>query len=691
MYLRISAQYTSRFQHPPGHAILAPFLPALWDIPALQSNPTSRIAEYALRDMRARTPRAIWLLIAILALTQPLVHGLCLYFPPEGTVATGLHIPDSALFLHAMDMFPTGFHSAYATCQAAAGDASIAYYSVPHLWLYGVLGLIARLMPLDPFLTYGIANGLGAAFYLWVVFRLLIVIVPRFAVAAFVLFTLSGGPGGLLYTITGLCGLHGVSAFEAYFHRFAVYDLMEGPHFNPVLYFPRLYYTLSLACCLGGLGSIVGRVQRGETSWPWGWMIAIAVGSFLDARYTVFTFALLVLFLACERNCDGNFRWWALAAYGLPGGAGFLVAAALMRVNPAVVENHLVVGNMAMWFSPFAIVTWLHWLAGGRVLLHGAQMAPLPARVLLFAGLGYLAAFSAGYVVYQGFYGNLLAGRDGSVAAAISDWALMGGVAGVGLAYWTGRRAAPPRHSRDARHGASTSGATVVDCGSMTWLLLWLLGFTALSMSGFGQGWFLQFGPQRLQVFIWLPLCIVAAMGLATLSTRVQQTAWGMLLVCGVSSVAVAVLAFQSPLGRVDAQGPFSSLHTEIMRLDDGRLIEAIGKGCVLASSPASDVVVRLKGNPVVFGIGTFNLTDQPYSELREEVEVFFDAETPDGVRRDIAARWCVAWVYCPATWPVEPAVREQLRASTWLEVAAEAGDGMLLRVRRDGGTGSDP
>jgi hypothetical protein len=133
--------------------------------------------------LRARTPRAIWLLIAILALTQPLVHVLCLDFPPSGTVVTGLHIPDSALFLHAMDMFPSGFHSAYATCQAA-GDASIAYYSVPHLWLYGLLGLIARVLPLDSFLTYGIANGLGAAFYLWVVFRFLLVIVPRFAVTS---------------------------------------------------------------------------------------------------------------------------------------------------------------------------------------------------------------------------------------------------------------------------------------------------------------------------------------------------------------------------------------------------------------------------------------------------------------------------------------------------------------------------
>lgn len=621
-----------------------------------------------------RTPRAIWLLIAALALTQPLVHGLCLYFPPDGTTPTGLHIPDSALFLHAMDMFPTGFHSAYATCQAGAGDASIAYYSVPHLWLYGVLGLIARLMPLDPFLTYGIANGVGAAFYLWVVFRLLIVIVPRFAVAAFVLFTLSGGPGGLLYVITGLCGLHGHPAFEEYFHRFAVYDLMEGPHFNPVLYFPRLYYTLSLACCLGGLGSIVGRVQRGETSWPWGWMVAIAVGSFLDARYTVFTFVLLVLFLACERECDWKAKSRALAAYGLPGGSGFLVATALMGLNPAVVENHLVVGNMAMWFSPFVVVTWLHWLVGGRVLWRSALEAPLRARVLLVAGLGYLAAYAMGYVLYQGFYGNLLAGRDGSVASAISDWALMGGVAG-GVAVI----------------GKTPGGMRPKTDTTLTWFLLWLLGFTSLSLSGFGQGWFLQFGPQRLQVFIWLPLCIVAAMGLATLSQRIQRVAWSALLVCGVSSVSVAVLAFQSPLGRAEGRGPFADLHAQVMRAEDGALIDAIGEGTVLAPSPGSDVVVQLKGNPVVFGIGTFNLTDQPYSELREEVEVFFHAETSDGVRRDIAARWCVAWVYCPATWPVEPAVREQLRASTWLEVAAAAGDGMLLQVRRDGGTGSDP
>src|SRR5690606_34297600 len=111
---------------------------------------------------------------------------------------------------------------------------------------------------------------------------------------------------------------------------------------------------------LGGLSALIARLRRGDSTWPWSWMVAIGVGSFLDARYTVFTMALLVLYLACDLDNTWKTKWRALAAYGLPGGVGFLMAAALMRLNPAVVENHLVVGNMAMWFSPFVIVTWLH-------------------------------------------------------------------------------------------------------------------------------------------------------------------------------------------------------------------------------------------------------------------------------------------------------------------------------------------
>lgn len=621
-------------------------------------------------DTARPTPRWVWGIVLALAALQPLTHLLVLYAPPADTVATGLGIPDSALFLYSMDMFPSGFHSAYATCQTESGDASVRFYNVPHLWLHGLLGLIARVLPFDPFLFYGLTNGIGVAFYLWVVYRFLVFVVPACAHSAFLLFALSGGPGGLLYLATGFAGLHGHPLFEEYFFRFAVYDLMEGPHFNPVLYAPRLYYTLSLGCCLGGLGSVLQGVKRGDAPLHWGWLVAIFLGTFLNARYGVFAFGVLVLYMFAH-GTNGGMDWKrALLAYGLPVAAGFLLAGALGRLNPAVVENVLEVGNMALWFSPLVIVTWLHAIVLAPSVTRHLKDSPLRVRLLLFGGLGYLAAYGIGYFLYQGYYGNLLNGRDGSVAAAVSDYALLGALEGVIWA-WQGRMATP--ENRSAKSSAMAQ-----------WLLLWLVGYTALALSGFGQGWFLRFGPQRLQVFLWLPLCTLAAMGLATWPAWWRRMAYGVLLGCGITSIAVATLVFQSPVGRAGAQGPYAHLHAENMHAIDARLMDALGEGTVLAPAPASDVVVRRRGNPVVFGIGSFNLTDVPYVELRAVVDTFFSPETPDEARREIATDWCVDWIYCPHTWPMDPSTRDQLRAVPWLEMMADDGDGMVFRVRRD-------
>lgn len=621
-------------------------------------------------DPAPRTPRWVWGLILALAAIQPVVHLLALYAAPDDTVPTGLDIPDSALFRYSMDMIPSGLHSHYATCQSELGDASIRFYSVPHLWLYGLLGLVTRVLPGDPFLYYGLANGLGALLYLWVVYRLLVLVSPAHAGPAFLLFALSGGPGGLLYLAAALAGLHGHPAFDAYFFRFGVYDLMEGPHFNPVLYFPRLYYTLSLAGCLGGLGAVLQDLERSETRVAWGWTVAVLAGSFLDARFAAFTFGLLLLYLFCHGAYDTRRKKRALLAYGLPGGAGFLLAGALMRLNPAVIGNHQSAGAMAMWFSPFVVVTWLHWIGAGPIIAGGSRRATGSVRLLLGAGLGYLAAYAAGYFLYQMYYGNLLAGRDGSVAAAISDWALPGALAGAVWAWWK----APVSDS---------ASETPVD-PAVSWLLLWLVGYTALSLSGFGGGWFLRFGPQRLQVFLWLPLCALAAMGLAAWTRPWRRAAYSVLVGCGVCSMGVAAFAFQSPLGRTGAAGPYPELHAEIMHEADARMMDSLGDGMLLAPAPAGDIIVRRRGNPVVFGIGSFNLTDRPYAEPRAAADVFFDLETPDATRRAIARNWCVDWVYCPATWPVAAATREHLKAEPWLEVVAEEGDGMVLRVLRD-------
>ncbi len=608
-------------------------------------------------------PRAIGVLIVLLAALQPLVHALILWAPPPGTVPTGLHIPDSALFIESMDMFPSGFASPYATCQASQGDQARVYYSVPHLWLYGLLGLLKGFLPIPPFLLYGLANGMGMACFLWVTYRFLGVVVPRLATTAFVLFALGGGPGGILYLLTGLLGMHDAPDFEAGFFRFAVYDLMEGPHFNPVLYGPRLYYTLSLAGCLAALTSLIRWTRGAGSRLPWGGLVALLLASFLNARYGTFTSILMLMYLLLEGTATPKRRVLAAGYFPLVSGLGVRLAFLLLRSNPAVVENHVVVGNMAMWFSPFILVAGCPLLIGAPYIYQRIQGAQRLLRILLSATVGYLVAYAIGYLLYQGYYGNLLRGNDGAVAAAISDGALLGALPGL-LWGW--------RHRGDA-----ASVPAVPD-----WILLWFLSFTALSLSGFGQGWFLRFGPQRLQIFLWLPLAILAAQGLIWMAPSRRMVAQGIVLGMGLTSMGVALIAFQTALGRHNAEGPWPALHAESMSLIDQRLLEHLGAGTVLAPAPASDVVVRQRRNPVVFGVGSFNLTDQAYPMLAETVAAFLDPTSSEATRKQIADTWCVDWIYLPHTWPVAEDTRTALDVTPWLEAVRHEGRGAVYRVK---------
>jgi len=612
---------------------------------------------------RRPMPWAIGALILVLAALQPIVHAFILWAPPPGTTPTGLHIPDSALFIESMDMFSSGFASPYATCQAAHGDASRVYYSVPHLWLYGLLGVLKDSLPVPLFLFYGLANGIGMACFLGVVYRFLTVVVPRLANTAFLLFALGGGPGGLVYLSTGLLGMQDTPTFETWFFRFAVYDLMEGPHFNPVLYGPRLYYTLSLAGCLAALTSLLTWTRGAQSRLPWGGLVVLLLASFLNARYGTFTSVLMLMYVLLEGTATPKRRLLAATYFLLASGLGVRIALLLLRSNPAVVENHVVVGNMAMWFSPFILVAACPLLSCAPYVYQRVQGGPPLLRITLSALLGYLLAYGMGYLLYQGYYGNLLTGNDGAVAAAVSDWALLG----VPVGWAWGRR---------------FSGGTTVAPAVPEWILLWFFGFAALALSGFGQGWFLRFGPQRLQILLWLPLAILAAQGLTLMSPARRQVALGIVLAMGTTSMAVALGAFQTSLGRHHAEGPWPELHAESMSTVDQRLLEHLGSGTVLAPAPASDVVVRQFGNPVVFGIGSFNLTDQPFPVLSERVATFLDPGTPDRERQRIAETWCVDWVYLPHTWPVAEATRRALEETPWLEAVAAEGRGALFRVK---------
>ncbi|HPO15814.1 MAG TPA: hypothetical protein PLI09_20400 [Candidatus Hydrogenedentes bacterium] len=634
--------------------------------------------------MNEETRRISWwtgALIVILSMLQPVVHLLIYYCPPEGTVPTGLHIPDSALFLQSMVTVDSKFESPYATCHAGHGWHSPVYFSMPHLLLYEGLGRF-RTLGLPPFLLYGFANGVGVLCFLWVVYWLLRELFLQQAGRVFFLFVLSGGLGGVLYLLTGAIGWHEHPLFEKYFTRFALYELMEGPHLNPVLYYPRFYYTLSLAFCLGGFAALVRAARKQNSRYLYYWLLLAGIGSFINARFAVFVTGLAVLFLMFESDLSVGRRLALAAGYGIPSGLGLLAAYQWMRVNPTVMENHVQVGNMAMWLSPFITVAWLHVLLGAKPLGQSIQRLSKFGRMLGGAAMGYLAAYGMLYVAYQGYYGNLLMGLDGSVAANISDWALGGAVLGLLAAF---KRPEVQELQKP-----------------WDWAALWLLLYLAVALSGWGEGWFLRFGPQRLQVFIWLPLCLFAAIGLGGLKPAFARICWSILVVCGVASVGTATFLFQGPAGRAEARGPFTHYHAEIMTEHDAGLMEKVFDApgdMVLAPAPASDVIAmsrgrrltaafnpmgartREQGNPVVFGVGSFNLTDRPYVQLKTEVDAFFNPNTPEEVRRDIAMRWCVDVVYCPDTWPVDDRTVAALRQCSWLHEIGSSGRGAVFKA----------
>jgi len=603
-----------------------------------------------------RSPWWPWCVIAALALSQPALHYYLQHHPPSGVQFSGLSIPDSALFLESMARGAAlDFRSPYATCQSAWGDADPRFYAVPHLWLYAALGLFARLSGIGHFTLLGIANGAAFAFYLAMVWRFLRAAAPRYAAPAFALFTLGGGPGGLLYLGSLALGWTELPAFTDAFFRWSLYGLMEGPHFHPLLYAPRCYYTLALGIGFGALAAVCGGLRSDRAAPLLWWLPALALGAFLYARSGVF-FGVILLLVLAGAQARVTTRLSCLLGLAAPTLLGMALSAAVLRTNPQVVDNHLHAASMAMWLLPALVVCALPFAAAWQPIRSAWQSGGWLTSAVLRAGLGYLAAYAVLALGYMAYYGTLASGPEGSVAAAVSDWALVGLLFGL-----------LPR-------GELTESNVLAP-----WWGWWLVLFAALALSGFGGGWFLQFGPQRMQMLIWLPLCLLAAAGLAGIRPVVRRFVWVVLLACGISSIGVSLVFFQSHYGRADAQGPFAAYHAEAIVDADARALEVLGEGTLLSPAPMSDIAVRLKGNDVVYGVGTFNLTDVDYVVLRDGVQHFFSAEATDAERETFARAWCADYILCPATWPA-PAV-DALRRAAWLRVVHDDGGALLLAV----------
>lgn len=134
---------------------------------------------------RRLTPKAVWVIITLIALLEPLLHTWIALAPPEGVQPTGLHTLDTYAYVGALLHYNDNYYSPYTPCSAPTGDHHPDFYALPHHHLYGLLGYPARWLHLPPFIFLGLVHGAGIAFMLFTFWKLLRRAVPPLARDAF--------------------------------------------------------------------------------------------------------------------------------------------------------------------------------------------------------------------------------------------------------------------------------------------------------------------------------------------------------------------------------------------------------------------------------------------------------------------------------------------------------------------------
>ncbi|NUM54360.1 MAG: hypothetical protein HUU46_12000 [Candidatus Hydrogenedentes bacterium] len=573
------------------------------------------------------TPRRVWIICALFALLQPLTHALVIYCAPDDVIPTGLHKPDSAIFVHTMRMFETGFYSPYVTCRSELGDHSWRLFTTPFFLLYGIAGALGSLADIGAFTMLGLANGFCAACYLLAVYHFMRTILPKHADRAFVLFTFSGGLGGVTYAACAVFGVADTPAFSQWFYRFAIYDLVEGTNLAPYLLMPRLYYTLPLALGFAGLTSLL-------VSWRIQCPVHLAYSQallfvcvLLNARLGPPLGGIALLYLAHERS----FAWRRLAHAALPIALGVACASGIMRLNPSFVANVHSVVRQQMWFTSFVSAGFPLLMFACPLIVRDARALTGALRAVTFGGLGFLGVFTALFFFYQFYYGTVLTGADHAASVSVSDIALTGVALGL---VWS---ALGPRAHGRPEHG---------------WLIAWAVLFTAVAVSAFGQGWFLRFSPQRLMVFLGVPLSLLAAEAIRCVETvrpRLATACVAFVIGIGVPAIAVSSLVFQGPLGMRPGLASDIGMHTAYLREEDAECLAELGPGVVAAPWPYNDILSTRDGVRVLGGYGAADLSGEDAGELAAQVAEFFTPGTNAVKRGEFLERWCVNHVYLPS------------------------------------------
>jgi len=590
-------------------------------------------------------------------------------------VHSGIHHADSVIFIHAMRMFDTHFFAPYVSCDSPLGAHSYRYFPVSFLWMYGAAGSLGRLLHIPEFQWLGIINAVGMVTYLTTAYVFMVIAMPKYAPRAFLLLTLGGGLGGIFYVGARTMGWHTNPDFQDYFFRYALYELLEGPRMAPWLIAARLYYTLPLALCYGAATAYLLYLREPARRLWWIGAALLFAGAFLNLRLGPMIWGLLLLLLYVHTDVPLQKRVALAVQITIASFVALGLGWAMLQWNPVYQETALTLIRRSLWFSAFCSVAIFHLFLVPRILWREKDSLPFAGRLVLYGAGGYLVAYVILFALYHVYYGVFFRTADYAAAVRISDPALIGAVVGVA---WVLRKATTvPPTSKTAdplQH----------------WLLLWTILFLAVAISAWGQGWFLRLGPQRLVMFLGPPLCLLSSQALALIQERRPRTARviiGTWLACGLCSIIVAALYFQGPLGLdKPGTGPFAEYHGEVMSEADAACLESLGDGVVLAPAtlPSFGDFVTVRGNTGIHGLGAWDLADKSALYITKSVNAFFALDSSDDIRRAVIGEWCVDWVYCPDSNPVDPAVREQLRRIPWLEEVAAQDDALLFRVLPD-------
>ncbi len=621
---------------------------------------------------RPGTPR--WIIAIIIAMTaaEPMLHLWIPHAAPDGARWSGLHTVDTYAYLTAMK-HGASTYSPYARCTSSHGDTDPSLYSLPHHQMYAFIGTVGRWVHAPPFLWLGLINGLGVGLLLWAAWWLLREAVPRHAALAFVLFALGGGVAGIAYLIAQALGLGDQPGFAERFARVALYELSEGPRYQPWLLIARLYYALPMALGFLALGALLQGLRRYS-----GLHLAAAGGAMLACAFLnfrlgpmIWTAGVLYLFCAVHLPRGQRLRAGALLTVGMLAGAWQAVA--WLSANPELSAGAFRSLSGQMWLLSFLYASAGCWVLLPRGLWQGVRTLPRWPRAAGYAGLAFGVGYGLLYLAYQAYYGNTLRGGDTNAAIFASDPALA-------LALFMGVLALG--RSRDRVDPERLAHA---------WFALWFLAFFCMAIAAFGRGWFLQFMPQRFMVVLGLPMAVVVAAGLQPLATRRPMIAWGVgsaIVVGGIVSMGVTWLGAYGPWGYATIQQHYPLTRWAYVSKADAALLDRIDADRVLLAPALThpilgDVAVQ-RGLRTVYGNGTLDHSREVMPDVRTEVHRFFQPEAmDDAARRALIDSWCVDVVLCPDGEPVPAETLAALRSAPWLDEVAQAGRGVLFRVTR--------